>query len=83
MLSRRRQSYDYVEKRQRFFQIRDMVNKAFFHPGIVISRTKEIYATAAVPHTDRECHHQKENTVVIKILPAAERGCRGIKSCSL
>jgi hypothetical protein len=66
----RRQSYDYVEKRQRF-QILDMVNKVSFILELY-PRTKEIYAITVLTQ-DREAINKKRNTVVIKILPAVER----------
>ena len=66
----RRQSYDYVEKRQRF-QILDMVNKVSFILELY-PRTKEIYVITVLTQ-DREAINKKRNTVVIKILPAVER----------
>lgn len=53
----RRQSYDYVEKRQRF-QILDMVNKVSFILELY-PRTKEIYAITVLTQ-DREAINKKK-----------------------
>ena len=66
----RRQSYDYVEKRQRF-QILDMVNKVSFILELY-PRTKEIYAITVLTQ-DREAINKKRNTVVLT-LPTAKAG---------